>query len=54
MEEAAELNTSPFDNSRIVPVLRYSDARPWPKGTAMMAVFELAGRVMRHPTSEQD
>ena len=43
-EEAAELYTSLFDNSRIVNVTRYGDAGPGPKGTAMMVVFELAGQ----------
>jgi predicted 3-demethylubiquinone-9 3-methyltransferase (glyoxalase superfamily) len=43
-EEAAELYTSLFDNSRIVNVTRYGDAGPGPAGTAMMVAFELAGQ----------
>jgi len=43
-EQAAELYTSLFDNSRIVNVTRYGDAGPGPKGTAMIVAFELAGQ----------
>jgi len=43
-EEAAEVYTSLFPNSRIVNVQRYGDAGPGPKGTAMLVVFELAGQ----------
>ena len=43
-EEAAELYTSLFENSRITTVQRYGDAGPGPKGTAMMVAFEMAGQ----------
>ena len=43
-EQAAELYTSLFDNSRMVNVTRYGDAGPGPKGTAMIVAFELAGQ----------
>jgi predicted 3-demethylubiquinone-9 3-methyltransferase (glyoxalase superfamily) len=43
-EEAAELYTSLFENSRITQVQRYGDVGPGPAGTAMMVGFELAGQ----------
>lgn len=43
-EEAAELYTSIFPNSRIKHVARYGDAGPRPAGTAMTVSFELDGR----------
>ncbi|HJU30163.1 MAG TPA: VOC family protein [Hyphomicrobiaceae bacterium] len=42
-EEAANLYTSVFKNSRIVNVTRYGDGAPQPKGTAMSVTFELEG-----------
>jgi len=42
-EEAAQLYTSVFNNSRIVEVSRYGDAGPGPKGAAMSVTFELEG-----------
>jgi predicted 3-demethylubiquinone-9 3-methyltransferase (glyoxalase superfamily) len=43
-EEAAELYTSIFPNSRIKHVARYGDAGPRPAGSAMTVSFELDGR----------
>jgi predicted 3-demethylubiquinone-9 3-methyltransferase (glyoxalase superfamily) len=43
-EEAINLYTSIFDNSRIVSTTRYGDAGPGPKGSLMSATFELAGQ----------
>jgi len=43
-EEAVELYTSIFENSRIVSTRRYGDAGPGPKGSLMTASFELEGR----------
>jgi predicted 3-demethylubiquinone-9 3-methyltransferase (glyoxalase superfamily) len=43
-EEAAELYTSVFPNSRIVEVTRYGSAGPRPEGTAMTVTFELDGQ----------
>lgn len=43
-EEAINLYTSIFDNSRIVGTTRYGDAGPGPKGSLMSATFELAGQ----------
>jgi predicted 3-demethylubiquinone-9 3-methyltransferase (glyoxalase superfamily) len=43
-EEAAELYTSVFDNSRIVSTRRYGDAGPGPKGSLMTATIELEGQ----------
>jgi predicted 3-demethylubiquinone-9 3-methyltransferase (glyoxalase superfamily) len=42
-EEAAELYTSIFPNSRIKHVARYGDAGPRPAGSAMTVSFELDG-----------
>jgi predicted 3-demethylubiquinone-9 3-methyltransferase (glyoxalase superfamily) len=43
-EEAARFYTSVFRNSRIVDVVRYGDAGPGPKGSAMTVKFELEGQ----------
>ena len=43
-EEAAQLYTSLFENSRITNVTRYGDAGPGPKGSAMIVTFELDGQ----------
>jgi predicted 3-demethylubiquinone-9 3-methyltransferase (glyoxalase superfamily) len=43
-EEAVNLYTSIFDNSRIVSTNRYGDAGPGPKGSLLTATFELEGQ----------
>ena len=43
-EEAAELYTSVFPNSKIVEVTRYGSAGPRPEGTVMTVEFELNGQ----------
>src|SRR6476646_9004575 len=43
-EDAANLYTSIFKNSRIVSVARYTDAGPRPEGTVMLVTFELDGQ----------
>ena len=43
-EEAAELYTSVFPNSRIVRVSHYNDAGPRQAGLVMTVEFELAGK----------
>jgi predicted 3-demethylubiquinone-9 3-methyltransferase (glyoxalase superfamily) len=43
-EDAAELYTSVFPNSRIVEVARYGSAGPRPEGTVMTVSFELDGQ----------
>lgn len=43
-EEAAELYTSIFKNSKILHVSRHGDAGPGPKGSAMVVNFQLAGQ----------
>jgi predicted 3-demethylubiquinone-9 3-methyltransferase (glyoxalase superfamily) len=43
-EEAANLYTSIFKNSKILNVARYGDAGPGPKGTAMTVNFQLEGQ----------
>jgi predicted 3-demethylubiquinone-9 3-methyltransferase (glyoxalase superfamily) len=43
-EEAALLYVSLFENSRITHVSRYGDAGPGPKGSVMVAAFELLGQ----------
>jgi predicted 3-demethylubiquinone-9 3-methyltransferase (glyoxalase superfamily) len=43
-EEAANLYTSLFPNSKIKRVSRYGDAGPGPKGTVMTVDFELDGQ----------
>ena len=43
-EEAVELYTSVFENSRIVSTSHYGDAGPGEPGSVMTIVFELEGR----------
>ncbi len=43
-EEAANFYVSIFKNSKILNVARYGDAGPGPKGTVMIAAFELDGQ----------
>lgn len=43
-EEAAQLYTSIFPNSKIVDVSRYGSAGPRPEGTVMTVDFELDGQ----------
>ena len=43
-EEAADFYTSIFKNSKILNVARYGEAGPGPKGTVMMATFQLEGQ----------
>ncbi|MFN8440802.1 MAG: VOC family protein [Caldilineaceae bacterium] len=43
-EEAVNLYTSVFPNSRILNVSRYGEGGPMPAGTAMSAEFELDGQ----------
>lgn len=43
-EEAVNLYTSIFKNSRIISTSRYGEAGPAPAGTFMSAVFELEGQ----------
>ena len=43
-EEAVNLYTSVFANSRIVSTSRYGDGGPRPKGSFMSATFELEGQ----------
>src|SRR5260370_6906460 len=43
-EEAAQFYTSIFTNSRILEVSRYGDAGPGPKGSVMVAKFQIAGQ----------
>ena len=43
-EEAVRHYTSIFKNSRITKTSRYGDGGPMPKGTLMVAEFELAGQ----------
>jgi len=43
-EEAAKFYTSIFKNSKIGKVSRYGDAGPGPKGSVMVANFELNGQ----------
>ncbi|MEP7132257.1 MAG: VOC family protein [Acidobacteriota bacterium] len=42
-EEAANLYTSLFEDSRILSVSRYGEAGPGPKGSAMTVSFQLRG-----------
>ena len=42
-EEAAELYTSVFPNSKITDISRYGSAGPRPEGTVMTVSFELDG-----------
>ncbi len=43
-EEAMQLYVSIFKNSKIGTVSRYGDAGPGPKGSVMLATFELEGQ----------
>jgi predicted 3-demethylubiquinone-9 3-methyltransferase (glyoxalase superfamily) len=43
-EEAMNFYVSIFKNSKVVSVVRYGDAGPGPKGTVMIATFELDGQ----------
>ncbi|MCE5296094.1 MAG: VOC family protein [Euryarchaeota archaeon] len=43
-EEAAGLYVSVFKNSRVLDIVRYGDAGPGPKGTAMLVAFQLEGQ----------
>ncbi len=43
-EEAANLYTSIFKDSKILTVSRYGDAGPGPKGSAMTVSFQLEGQ----------
>jgi predicted 3-demethylubiquinone-9 3-methyltransferase (glyoxalase superfamily) len=43
-EEAVNLYTSIFENSKIVNTTRYGEAGPGPEGSLMSAMFELAGQ----------
>jgi predicted 3-demethylubiquinone-9 3-methyltransferase (glyoxalase superfamily) len=43
-EEAANFYTSIFKNSKITTVNRYGDAGPGPKGSVMIAKFQLEGQ----------
>ena len=43
-EEAANFYVSIFKNSKIVSVDRYGDAGPGPKGTVMVATFQIDGQ----------
>jgi predicted 3-demethylubiquinone-9 3-methyltransferase (glyoxalase superfamily) len=43
-EEAANFYTSIFKNSKILGISRYGDAGPGPKGTVMMATFQIEGQ----------
>ena len=43
-EEAANFYCSIFKDSRILNVVRYGDAGPGPKGSVMVAAFEIEGQ----------
>ena len=43
-EEAVKFYTSIFKNSKVVKVSRYGEGGPGPKGSVMVATFELAGQ----------
>ena len=43
-EEAVNLYTSVFENSKVISMNRYGEAGPGPKGMVMIAKFELAGQ----------
>jgi predicted 3-demethylubiquinone-9 3-methyltransferase (glyoxalase superfamily) len=43
-EEAVNFYVSIFKNSKTVSVTRYGEAGPGPKGTVMVAVFEIEGQ----------
>jgi|SRR4051812_3776181 len=43
-EEAVNLYTSVFKNAKVTTTSRYGDAGPGPKGTLMVATFEIEGQ----------
>src|SRR5437879_13884815 len=43
-EEAANFYVSVFKNSKVLSVVRYADTGPGPKGSVMVAEFELQGQ----------
>jgi predicted 3-demethylubiquinone-9 3-methyltransferase (glyoxalase superfamily) len=43
-EEAVNFYTSLFENSKVLSMSRYGDAGPGPKGSVMVAKFELEGQ----------
>jgi predicted 3-demethylubiquinone-9 3-methyltransferase (glyoxalase superfamily) len=43
-EEAMNFYVSIFKNSKVLRVVRYGDAAPRPKGTVMVASFQLEGQ----------
>src|SRR5580700_5667879 len=43
-EEAANFYVSLFKNSKILNIARYGDAGPGPKGSVMLATFQLEGQ----------
>ena len=43
-EEAVNFYVSVFEHSKIVSVARYGDAGPGPKGTVMVATFQIEGQ----------
>ena len=43
-EEAADFYVAIFKNSKIVSIDRYGDAGPGPKGTVMIATFQIDGQ----------
>jgi predicted 3-demethylubiquinone-9 3-methyltransferase (glyoxalase superfamily) len=43
-EEAVNFYTSLFENSKVLSMSRYGDAGPGPKGSVMVAKFELHGQ----------
>ena len=43
-EEAVNFYTSLFENSKVLSMSRYGDAGPGPKGSVMVAKFELDGQ----------
>jgi predicted 3-demethylubiquinone-9 3-methyltransferase (glyoxalase superfamily) len=43
-EEAANFYVSIFKNSKILNLARYGDAGPGPKGTVMLATFQIEGQ----------
>jgi predicted 3-demethylubiquinone-9 3-methyltransferase (glyoxalase superfamily) len=43
-EEAMNFYVSIFRNSKVLKVVRYGDAGPGPKGTVMVAAFQLEGQ----------
>jgi predicted 3-demethylubiquinone-9 3-methyltransferase (glyoxalase superfamily) len=43
-EEAMNFYVSIFKNSRVVSVTRYGEAGPGPRGTVMMATFQIEGQ----------